>query len=92
MFLIEKECKTPYGCLTFIFYQNCFYDKMELRLFIFMRQWILTGKTEIYSLSDSVQIFKYFKWDAFKTLFSMKNETIKELFDYYGALINILSN
>ena len=34
------------------------------------------GKTEIYCLSVSVQIFKCFKWDAFKTIFSMKNETV----------------
>ena len=36
MFLIEKECKTPYGCLTFIFYQNCFYDKMDFEAFLFL--------------------------------------------------------
>ena len=33
IFLIESECKTPIGCLTFIFYQKYFYDKMDLRLF-----------------------------------------------------------
>ena len=31
-FLIENECKTPYGCLTFIFSQK--YDKMDLKTFI----------------------------------------------------------
>ena len=24
IFLIETECKTPYGCLTFIFYEKYF--------------------------------------------------------------------
>ena len=27
--LIENECKTTYGYLTLIFYQNMFYYKME---------------------------------------------------------------
>ena len=30
-----------YGCLTFIFYQKKFYDKMDLRLFFFSRDNIL---------------------------------------------------
>ena len=30
IFLIENECKTPIGCLTFIFYQKYFYDKIDL--------------------------------------------------------------
>ena len=46
---------------------------MDLR--IFYKQLLLTGKTEIYCFSDSVQIFKCFKSDAFKTFF-MKNETM----------------
>ena len=25
IFLIENKCKTPYGCLTFIFNQKCFF-------------------------------------------------------------------
>ena len=43
----------------------------------FIWSWILTSKTEIYCLSHSVQLFKCFKWDTFKTIFSMKNETCK---------------
>ena len=35
MSLIENECKTPIGCLIFIFDQKDFYDKMEIRLFYF---------------------------------------------------------
>ena len=35
MFLIENECKIPYGSLTFIFYQKYFYDKMDLQLCYF---------------------------------------------------------
>ena len=36
LFLIEIECKAPYGCLTFIFYQKCFFfDKMDLKLSYF---------------------------------------------------------
>ena len=35
IFLIENECRTPKGCLTFIFYQKYFYDKMDFRLFYF---------------------------------------------------------
>ena len=36
LFLIEIECKAPYGCLTFIFYQKCFFfDKMDLMRFYF---------------------------------------------------------
>ena len=33
--MIENEFKTPYGCLTFIFYQKYFYDKMDLRVSYF---------------------------------------------------------
>ena len=33
IFLIENECKTPLGCLTFIFYQKYFSDTMDLTLF-----------------------------------------------------------
>ena len=36
IFLIENECKTSYGCFTFTFYQEYFYDKMGLRLFYFL--------------------------------------------------------
>ena len=33
MFLIENECKAPVGCcLTFIFYQQYFYDKIDLKV------------------------------------------------------------
>ena len=35
IFLIEYECKTPYGCLTFILYQKYFYDKTDVRLSYF---------------------------------------------------------
>ena len=35
IFLVENECKTPIGYLTFIFYQKYFYDKTDLRLFYF---------------------------------------------------------
>ena len=31
----RNECKIPIGCLTFIFYQKYFYDKIDLRLFYF---------------------------------------------------------
>ena len=34
-FLVENECKTPIGCVTFIFYQKYFFDKMGLQLFNF---------------------------------------------------------
>ena len=34
-FLIENKCKTPIGCLTFIFYQNIVECKMDLRLLYF---------------------------------------------------------
>ena len=30
-----NECKTPYGCLTLIFYQKYFFDKIDIRLFYF---------------------------------------------------------
>ena len=49
-------------------------------------------KTEIYLLSHSVRIFKCFKWNAFKTIFSIKSETMLELFNIYSALYFILSN
>ena len=32
----------------------------------------------------------YFKWDAFKTIFSIKSETVLE-FNFYGTLHHILS-
>ena len=36
LFLIEIECKASYGCLTFVFYQKCFFfDKMDLMLSYF---------------------------------------------------------
>ena len=36
MFFIEKEWKTSYGCLTFIFsVKNCFYDNSGLKAFLF---------------------------------------------------------
>ena len=35
MFLIENECKTLIGCLTFIYYQKLFCDEMNLMFFIF---------------------------------------------------------
>ena len=34
MFLIENECKTPNECLTFIFYQKYFYDKISTWLYM----------------------------------------------------------
>ena len=43
-------------------------------------------------LSRSVRVSKCFKWDAFKTMFYMKNETVSELFNFYGTLHFILSN
>ena len=52
----------------------------------------LLTKTEIYRLSYSVRIFKCFKLNAFKTIFSMKNQTILELFNFYGGLYFILSS
>ena len=52
----------------------------------------MNDKTEISRLSCSVWIFKYFKWDAFKTIFYMKNETVFELFNFYGTSHFILSN
>ena len=33
--MIENECKAPYGCLTFIFYEKYFYDKIDLSLSYF---------------------------------------------------------
>ena len=52
----------------------------------------INGKTEIYRLLPcSVRIFKCFKWDAFKNIFFMKNETVLELFNFYGTLHFILS-
>ena len=46
----------------------------------------MNDKSEIYRLSCSVQIFKCFKWDAFKTIFYMKNEVLLDLFNFYGTL------
>ena len=46
----------------------------------------MNGKTEIYRLSYSVRIFKCFKWDVFNTIFSTKNETMLELFNFYDTL------
>ena len=46
----------------------------------------MNGKTEIYRLSYSVRIFKCFKWDVFNAIFSTKNETMLELFNFYGTL------
>ena len=34
--MIENECKTPIGCLRFIFYHKYFYNKMDFR-FLFSR-------------------------------------------------------
>ena len=51
----------------------------------------MNGKTEIYQLSCSVRIFKYFKWDTFKIIFDMKNGTLFELFNCYGS-VHILRN
>ena len=51
----------------------------------------INGKTEIYRLSCSVRIFKCFKWDAFRIIFYMKNETLLELFNFYGS-VNTLRN
>ena len=53
---------------------------------------VLPGKADIYQLFDSVQIFKCFKWNPFETKFSMKNETILDLFSFYGTLSQILGN
>ena len=47
----------------------------------------VNDKTEIYGLSCSVWIFKCFKWDAFKTIFYIKNERVLELFNFYGTLV-----
>ena len=33
-----------------------------------------------------------FDWNAFKTIFAMKNETLIELLNFYGTLYYILSN
>ena len=33
--MIENECKTPYGCLTFIFYQKYFLGSNWLEGFLF---------------------------------------------------------
>ena len=46
----------------------------------------MNDKTEIYRLSYSVRIFKCFKWDVFNTIFSTKNETMLELFNFYDTL------
>ena len=51
----------------------------------------INGKTEIYRFSCLVQIFKCFKWDAFRIIFYMKNETLLELFNFYGSA-HILHN
>ena len=45
----------------------------------------INGKTDIYRLSCLVRIFKCFKWDAFRIIFCMKNETLLELFNFYGS-------
>ena len=45
----------------------------------------INSKTDIYRLSCLVRIFKCFKWDAFRIIFSMKNETLLELFNFYGS-------
>ena len=69
----------------------------QVKHFFLLYWWMLirdpvNDKTEIYGLSCSVWIFKCFKWDAFKTIFYMKNETVLELFNFYGTLHFILSN
>ena len=45
----------------------------------------INGKTEIYRSPSLVQIFKCFKWDAFRIIFYVKNETLLELFDFHGS-------
>ena len=35
MFLIENECKTPVGSLTFTFYEKYFYHKRDISPFYF---------------------------------------------------------
>ena len=57
--LIENECKTYYGCLTFIFYQNIFYDKMDLRLFYF-RVTICSTLNTCLHLIRAIELSVYF--------------------------------
>ena len=33
--IFDRKCTTPYGCITFIFYQKYFYEKTDLRHFYF---------------------------------------------------------
>ena len=33
--IFDRKCKTPYGCITFNFYQKYFYEKTNLRHFYF---------------------------------------------------------
>ena len=33
--IFDRKCKTPYGCITFNFYQKYFYEKTDLRHFYF---------------------------------------------------------
>lgn len=48
---------------------------------------LMNVKTETHRLSGSVQILKCFKWDTVKTMLSMKNETMLELFNFCGIMI-----
>ena len=53
---------------------------------------VLTGRTDIYLIvwfSTNLQMFKY---NPFKAIFSMKNETILELFNFHGTINYISCN
>ena len=69
----------------------------QIKYFFLLYWWMfirdpMNGKTEIYRLSCLVWIFKCFKWDAFTKIFYMQNETVLELFNFYGTFHFILSN
>ena len=74
IYLIENECKIPsIGCLTFIFHQKYFYDKMDLRVFYFhVTIYMLKNLKENFTQIHEIWVlfinynFLWFYYDLFK--------------------------
>ena len=49
--LIENECQTPTGCLTFISIKNIIYNKMDLKAFSFSCDDVKKGEKRRLSFS-----------------------------------------
>ena len=85
IFLIETECKSSIGCFTFIFYQKYFfYNKMDLRLFIFIWRFITLSKNIVLKTSLSyhfqIPLLKFSKFKQINQLLFPLNSSENHMF------------